>query len=57
MQIDPLVEAMRQNGQAFTARYGNDLAKVCAALKEKEQHLNRQVINHQVQQASQSVAS
>jgi len=59
MQVDPLVETMRQYGQAFTARYDNDIAKICAALKDKEQTLNCQVVNHTTQHehAAQRVAS
>ena len=57
MQTDPLVESMRKNGQAFMARYANNVAKACAALKEKEQYLNCRVVNHQVQQTSQSNVS
>lgn len=49
MQTDPLVESMRKNGQVFMARYANNVAKACAALKEKEQYLNCHVVNHQVQ--------
>lgn len=44
MQNDPIVEEMRKNGQAFTARYNHDLAAICKALKEKEQSLGRKVV-------------
>ena len=44
MQNDPIVEEMRRNGEAFTARYNHDLAAICKALKEKEQALGRKII-------------
>lgn len=45
MLNDPIVEEMRKNGQLFTARYNNNLAAICKALKEKEQAMGRKVIN------------
>lgn len=45
MLNDPIVEEMRKNGQAFTARYNNNLAAICNALKEKEQSMGRKVVN------------
>ena len=44
MLNDPIVEKMRSNGQDFTARYNNDLAAICRALKEKEQVMKRKVV-------------
>ncbi len=44
MKDDPIVEEMRKNGQAFTARHGNDLAAIFKALKEKEQALGEKIV-------------
>jgi len=45
MQNDPIVEEMRRNGQIFTARYNNNLAAICKALKETEQSSGHKVVN------------
>ena len=42
---DPIVEEMRTNGQAFAARYNNDLAAICRALRAREQASGRKVVN------------
>jgi hypothetical protein len=44
MLDDPIVAEMRKNGQDFTARYNNNLAAICKALKEKEQTTGREVV-------------
>ena len=45
MQNDPIVEEVRKNGLAFTARFNNDLAAICKALRDKERSSGRIVIN------------
>ena len=57
MQIDPIVEEMRKNGQAFTARYNHDLAAICKALKEKEQTLGCKIVQRSPRLLSDRVAS
>jgi hypothetical protein len=47
MQNDPIVEEMRRNGQAFAARYGNDLAAIVKALKEIEQSSGHRLVNRE----------
>ena len=49
MQKDEIVEEMRKYGQAFMARYDNDMTKICAALKEKERTLDYPVVNFSIQ--------
>nr|VFK40989.1 MAG: hypothetical protein BECKSD772F_GA0070984_108215 [Candidatus Kentron sp. SD]VFK46779.1 MAG: hypothetical protein BECKSD772E_GA0070983_108015 [Candidatus Kentron sp. SD]VFK80864.1 MAG: hypothetical protein BECKSD772D_GA0070982_11696 [Candidatus Kentron sp. SD] len=36
MSNDPIVEEMRAHGVAFAARHGNDIGRMCAALREKD---------------------
>ena len=45
MLNDPIVEEVRKNGQEFAARFNNDLAAICKALKEKERLSGRRVVN------------
>ena len=45
MLDDPVVESVRKIGEAFAARYNNDLAAICKALKEKERLSGRKVVN------------
>jgi len=45
MLNDPIVEEMRRNGQVFAARFNNNIAAICKALKEKEQSMGRKVLN------------
>nr|VFK31190.1 MAG: hypothetical protein BECKMB1821G_GA0114241_10794 [Candidatus Kentron sp. MB]VFK34661.1 MAG: hypothetical protein BECKMB1821I_GA0114274_10794 [Candidatus Kentron sp. MB]VFK76820.1 MAG: hypothetical protein BECKMB1821H_GA0114242_10774 [Candidatus Kentron sp. MB] len=33
---DPIVEEMRAHGMAFATRHGNDIGRMCAALREKD---------------------
>jgi len=47
MQDDPIVEEMRKNGQAFTARFNHDLVAIFKALKEKEQQLGSRVVDRE----------
>lgn len=41
----PIVEEVRKNGQEFSARFNNDLAAICKALREKERLSGRRVVN------------
>lgn len=57
MQDDPIVEEMRKNGQAFTARYNHDLAAIFKALKDKEQQLGSRVVQREPRLLPSHVAS
>ena len=45
MLNDPIVEEVRKIGLAFAARFNNDLAAICKALRDKERSSGRIVIN------------
>ncbi|WP_299696753.1 type II toxin-antitoxin system VapC family toxin [Hydrocarboniphaga sp.] len=45
MMNDPIVEEVRRNRQAHAARYNNDLAAICKALKAREASSGRIVVN------------
>ncbi len=42
---DPIVEEMRRHRQEHAARYGNELAAICEALREREAQSKRQIVN------------
>lgn len=41
---DPIVEEIRQIRQAHAARYGNDLARICEAVRAREAQSVRSVV-------------
>lgn len=45
MLNDPIVEEVRKIGQAFAARFNNDLAAMCKALRDKERSSGRVVVH------------
>ncbi len=45
MVDDPIVEEMRRYRKEHAARYGNDLAEICKALREREVQSKRKVVN------------
>ncbi len=45
MNEDSIVADIRQRRQEHAARYGNDLAAICAALREQELKSARQLVN------------
>ena len=45
MMNDPIVEEVRRLRQAHAARYNNDLAAICEALKARELSSSRVVVN------------
>ena len=42
---DPIVEEVRKARQAHANRYGNNIARICAALREREAKSTRLVVN------------
>jgi hypothetical protein len=42
---DPIVAEIRNRRMEHAARYGNDLAAICAALREQEAKSSRPVVN------------
>jgi len=57
MENDPIVDEVRNNGLAFAARYNNDLAAMCKALKEREKLSGRQLVNRPPRRLVRKVAS
>ena len=45
MQDDPVVEELRKIALAFAARFNNDLAAICKALRDKERTSGRVIVN------------
>lgn len=45
MTEDPIVEEMRRYRREHAARYGNDLAAICNALREREAKSKRKVVD------------
>jgi hypothetical protein len=45
MKNDPIVEEIRHRREVHAAKYGNDLRKICDALRQEEKHANFKVIN------------
>jgi hypothetical protein len=44
MIYDPVVEEIRCFRAKHAARYGNDLVKICEALREKQKNSTRKVV-------------
>ena len=47
MMEDPIVEEVRKHRAAHAAKYNNDLAAICKALKLREKQSKRKVVNRQ----------
>lgn len=45
MKSDHIVDEVRNSGLALAARYGNDIAAICKALREREKSSGRVVVN------------
>ena len=44
---DPIVAEIRRHRKAHAAKYGNDLHKICNALRERQVTSDREVITRQ----------
>ena len=44
MRNDPIVEEVRMYGQEFAARHGNDIRRICDALRQSEIASRRKVV-------------
>ena len=42
---DPVVKEIRKYRQEHTEKYGHDLNRICAALKEQEKKSGKKVVN------------
>lgn len=57
MREDPIVEEMRANGRAFALEHGDDLGRICRALREKSIKSGRQVVNREPKRLVKKAAS
>ena len=44
MRNDPIVEEMRMYGQEFAARHGNDIRRICDALRQSGITSRRKIV-------------
>jgi hypothetical protein len=57
MKNDPIVDEVRNSGLAFAARYNNDIAEICKALKEREKSSERKVVSRKPRLLARKAAS
>ncbi len=57
MKNDPIVDDVRNNGLIFAARYNNNLAAMCKALKEREKLSGRKLVNRKPRRLVRKIAS
>ena len=51
MVNDALVDEVRSNGLAFAARFNNDIAAICEALRDEERASGRAVVDRAVRES------
>jgi len=54
---DPIVEEMRAHGREFAAKHGNDLRRICEALRELETVSGRKVVHREPKRLERQAAS
>ena len=57
MRNDPIVEEMRAHGREFGARHGNDIRRMCEALRELERVSERKVVHREPKRLERKAAS
>lgn len=57
MRNDPIVEEMRARGQEFAARHGNDVRRMCEALRELGRVSGRKVVHRKPKRLERKAAS
>ena len=57
MRSDPIVEEMRAHGREFAAKRGNDIRRMCEALRESENVSGRKVVHREQKRPERKVAS
>ena len=57
MRNDPIVEEMREHGREFAAKHGNDIQRICEALRELENVFGRKVVHREPKRLERRVAS
>ena len=54
---DPIVEEMRAHGREFAARHGNDIRRICEALRELETVSGRKIVRREPKRLERKAAS
>ena len=57
MRNDPIVEEMRAHGRVFAARHGNDIRRICEALRELETMSGHKVVHREPKRLERKAAS
>ena len=57
MRNDPIVEEMRTHGREFAAKHGNDIRRMCEALRELERVSERKVVHREPKHLERKAAS
>ena len=57
MRSDPIVEEMRAHGREFAAKHGNDMRRICKALRELEAMSGRRVVRREPRRLERKAAS
>ena len=57
MRNDPIVEEMRVHGREFAAKHGNDIRRMCEALRELEGVSGRKVVHREPKRLERKAAS
>ena len=57
MRNDPIVEEMRAHGREFAVKHGNDIRRMCEALRELGSVSERKVVHHEPKRREREAAS
>ena len=57
MRSDPIVEEMRAHGREFAAKHGNDIRRMCEALRELETVSGRKIVRREPKRLERKGAS
>ena len=57
MRNDPIVEEMRAHGREFAAKHGNDIRRICEALRQAETMSGRKVVHREPKRLERKAAS
>jgi transketolase N-terminal domain/subunit len=57
MRNDPIVEEMQAHGREFAAKHGNDIRRICEALRKLETMSGRKVVHREPKRLERKAAS
>ena len=57
MRNDPIVEEMRAHGREFAAKHGNDIRRICEALRKLGTVSGRKVVRREPKRLERKAAS